>query len=172
MGGPFFMRKFYLDFETRSGADLKEEGADRHLSHPWADVWCMAYALDDGPVEICRAPLFAGFVLSEVYFDPEVKFIAHNAQFEWQVWNKILVKKYGLRPIGIDRFDCTMARGYSMGLPGSLDNMSAALGLQQGKDMAGSRLAVQMASPRTNKDGSVMFDASGNPVWWDDSEKR
>lgn len=170
MGGPFFMRKFYLDFETRSGADLKEEGADRHLSHPWADVWCMAYAVGDNPVQVLPAANIPSLFTASLLID--VQFVAHNAQFEWQVWNKILVKRYGLPPIGIDRFDCTMARGYSMGLPGSLDNMSAALGLQQGKDMAGSRLAVQMASPRTNKEGSVMLDASGNPIWWDDPEKR
>lgn len=164
------MHKFYLDFETRSGADLKEYGADLHLSHPWADVWCMAYAIDEGPVYCVSAGRIFQTLFDKLQ-DLTVKFIAHNAQFEWQVWNKILVKKHGLPPIGIDRFDCTMARGYTMGLPGSLDNMSAALGVEKGKDQAGARLAKQMAAPRTNKDGSVCLDWNGCPVWWDDQDK-
>lgn len=151
---------FFLDFETRSGADLREYGADVHLSHPWAGVWCVGYAIDDGPI-VCVSPNEASDVLEEIA-NGSARIIAHNAQFEWQVWNTIMVK-YGVPPVPISRFVCTMATGYAMALPGSLDGMSAALGIKQGKDLAGGRLAVQMASPRSI--------TNGQPMWWNDAEK-
>lgn len=152
---------FFLDFETRSGADLRDVGVDVHVSHPWADIWFVGYAIDDGPVS-CLTPHAAVFVLNKIA-NGTCRIIAHNAQFEWQVWNTILTKKYGVPPVPISRFICTMATGYAMALPGSLENMSAALGIQNGKDLAGGRLAVQMASPRRIE--------NNQPIWWDDAEK-
>lgn len=40
----------YLDFETRSAADLKRVGAYRYSLHETTQVMCAAYAFDDGPV--------------------------------------------------------------------------------------------------------------------------
>ena len=153
------MSYFYLDFETRSAKDLRDYGADVHLADPHADVWCMGYALDDEKVNVATDESIP-YTLNLWAQRDDTIFIAHNAQFEWQVWNIILTKKYGLPPIGIERFRCTMAAGYAMALPGSLDEMSAALGIEAGKDAAGSRLAVQMAKPRS-WDGPT-------PIWWDD----
>lgn len=154
----------HIDFETRSGADLADFGADVHLSHPWADIWCMAYAVNDGPVGV-TCPGQGDFLpLLKAIGTSPMPVVAHNAQFEWQVWNEILVKKYGAARLPIERFRCTMAAGYAMSLPGKLDDMSAALGIAEGKDMAGARLAVQMSKPRSIGD-------DGAPVWWDDSEK-
>ncbi|HEX8873109.1 MAG TPA: DNA polymerase [Nitrosospira sp.] len=95
---------------------------------------------------------------------PASHWVAHNAQFEWTVINTILARKYGLRPTPIEKFICTMAAGYAMALPGSLDEMSAALGIAEGKDQAGSRLAVQMSKPRRIE--------NGQPIWWDEPEKQ
>lgn len=156
----------YLDFETRSGADLKEVGAHLHVTHPWADVWCIGYAFDDEPVDVVR-PESSGLFLYRVLKENRTVFIAHNAQFEWQVWNEILVL-YGFPAMPIERFRCTMAAGYAMALPGSLDDLSAALGIAEGKDQAGGRLAVQMAKPRD----IVVVDGRETPVWWDTPEKR
>lgn len=153
----------HLDFETRSGADLVEYGADVHLSHPWADIWCLGYAYADYPVCISWPgdPDFLRILRTiEASTAP---IVAHNAQFEWQVWNALLTRKYGVAPLPIERFRCTMAAGYAMALPGSLDNLAGALGLTERKDLAGSRLAVQMSRPRAIVDGV--------PTWWDEPEK-
>lgn len=150
----------YLDFETRSGADLKEVGAHLHVTHPWAGIWCIGYAFDDEPVDVVR-PEAAGMFLHRILAESPT-FIAHNAQFEWQVWNSILTR-YGFPALPIERFRCTMAAGYAMALPGSLDDLSAALGIAEGKDQAGGRLAVQMAKPREIVNES--------PIWWDTPEK-
>lgn len=153
----------FIDFETRSGADLKEVGAHLHVTHAWADIWCIGYAFDDGPVSCIRPYDWTDFYR---YVNGDTVFVAHNAQFEWQVWNEILVL-YGANPLPIERFRCTMAAGYAMALPGSLDDMSAALGIAEGKDQAGNRLAVQMAKPRD----VVVVDGVERPVWWDTPEK-
>lgn len=151
----------HLDFETRSGADLKDFGAHLHVTHEWAAVWCIGYAFDEEPVTVIP-PTEAGLFLYRV-LEEEPLFAAHNAQFEWQVWNHILTR-YGFPKLPIERFRCTMAAGYAMALPGSLDDMSAALGIAEGKDMVGNRLAVQMAKPRAIENGV--------PAWWDTPEKR
>lgn len=154
----------YLDFETRSGADLKEVGAHLHVTHPWAGIWCIGYAFDDGRVSCIRPEDWYDLAR---YVDENTVFVAHNAQFEWQVWNELLVL-YGANPLPIERFRCTMAAGYAMALPGSLDDLSAALGIAEGKDQAGGRLAVQMSKPRE----IVVKDGVETPIWWDTPEKR
>jgi DNA polymerase len=45
------MPVLFRDIETRSTLDLKVVGAWRYAAEPTTGVWCMAYAIDDGPVE-------------------------------------------------------------------------------------------------------------------------
>lgn len=52
----------HLDFETRSGADLKDFGAHLHVTHEWAAVWCIGYAFDEEPVTVIP-PTEAGLFL-------------------------------------------------------------------------------------------------------------
>lgn len=163
------MSYFYLDFETRSDADLHECGADVHLSHPWADVWCCGYALGDGEVHAVTPDAFK--FVAQFITGPNTTIVSHNAQFEWQVWNKVLVPKYGFDPISIEKFVCTMAQGYAMALPGSLDHLSAALGIEQGKDAVGARLSKQMALPRAVTGMNIGGTITQIPVWWDEPEK-
>src|SRR6516225_1334906 len=42
----------HRDFETRSTLDLSETGAWRYAAEPNTGVWCVAYAVDDGPVQL------------------------------------------------------------------------------------------------------------------------
>lgn len=48
----------FLDFETRSRADITKTGAWRYSQDPSTDVLCMAYAIDDGPVQLWVPPQF------------------------------------------------------------------------------------------------------------------
>ena len=57
-----------------------------------------------------------------------------------------------------------MARSRAFGLPGSLENAAAAIGLQEGKDVEGARLMRVMSRPRRTHDGQF--------VWWDDEEEK
>ena len=42
--------KIYLDFETRSRADIKKVGAWKYSLDPSTEILCVAYAIADGPV--------------------------------------------------------------------------------------------------------------------------
>jgi DNA polymerase len=42
----------FRDYETRSTLDLKRVGAWKYATHSTTDVWCCAYAVDDGPVQL------------------------------------------------------------------------------------------------------------------------
>lgn len=157
------MTPIYLDVETRSGLELPDVGADQYLAHPWADIWCLGYAVGDAPVQVVSHPYDVMEVANEIALSGK-RIVAHNAVFEYLVWNYILDPKYFAGPLPPARFECTMAAGYAMSLPGSLDDLSAALGIEAKKDMAGSRLAKQMSKPRR-------IDEAGNPIWWDEPEK-
>lgn len=148
----------FLDFETRSAADLKAVGLANYAAHPTTDVWCVCYAVDDGPVQTWRpgdpVPAWAA--------DAEI--VAHNAAFEAAIWREVLSRRYDWPALSLDRLVCTMARAYAMGLPGSLDGAAGALGLKHRKDKEGHALMLRMARPRS-KVGVIPI------VWWDDAER-
>ncbi len=92
------------------------------------------------------------------------KVVAHNAAFEFEIWNEIMAKRHGWSPLKLTQMTCTMAMAYAMALPGDLDRAAAAVGLEHKKDAAGHRLMLQMCKPReVRPDGTV--------VWWDDEER-
>jgi DNA polymerase len=151
------------DFETRSTADLRAVGLDNYSKDPSTDVWCLAFAFDDEepdlwvPGEDCPPRI-------RQHVEAGGRFVAHNAPFEIQIWAEIMVKRYGWPELKPEQCSCTMARAYSMGLPGSLEKAAAATGISEQKDMAGSRLAIQMASPRRT-------EPNGTVVWWNTPDR-
>jgi DNA polymerase len=163
------MNVLHIDFETRSTVDLKAAGIDNYAKHPTTDVWCMAYAFDDEPVEIIAGDFC---VLQNVLEGGEaLQFVAdggtvaaHKASFELAIWNHICVPRYGWPPLKPKQCRDTMAMVYAMALPGSLDKASAAVGIAQQKDAAGYRLMMQMCRPREVK-------PDGTLVWWSEPDK-
>ncbi len=157
----------HIDFESRSTLDLRVVGLDNYARHPSTDVWCMGYALQDHIGEHAVSlltredfakPNMAG-VIGRILDGGLV--VAHNASFELAIWNHILVPRYGWPELKPEQCICTMALAYSMALPGALENAAAAVGLEMQKDMAGHRLMLQMAKPR-----------SEDPLtWWDDPDR-
>lgn len=158
------MSKLHIDFETRSTADLKKTGVHVYATDPTTDLWCAAYAIDDGPVELwVPGEPCPPAIVDHILFD-DGPVIAHNAPFERNIWRHILTPRYGWLEVPLERWRCTMAMAYAMSLPGSLENAAAAVGLTIAKDMAGHRLMLQMAKPR-RVDGKQI-------TWWDQEEKR
>lgn len=160
------MSTLHIDFETRSAVDLKAAGVEVYSKDPSTDIWCMAYAFGDGPVNLWT-PSTPAIAVSNVkdYVKKGDTVVAHNANFELEIWNNILAPRYGFPPLALEQLDDTMARAYAMALPGSLEMAAAAVGLDVSKDMAGRRLMLQMARPRrVNEDGTF--------VWWDDEDRK
>lgn len=155
-------RVLHADFETLSELDLPTVGLDNYARHPTTDVWCLAYAFDDEEVDLCeffrrpgRCPLA---IWDHVAAGGLV--IAHNAGFEFQIWNQICVPRYGWPKLALSQMRCTMAMANAMALPGSLERAAAAVGIANQKDAAGRRLMLQMCAPKP--DGG----------WWDTPELR
>ena len=98
----------HVDFETRSELDLKEVGLHRYARHPSTDVWCMAWSLGDADPALItlNGAEHCGFI-------PHVKaglpVYAHNAPFELDIWNNIMVPRYGWPELKPEQTFCTMA---------------------------------------------------------------
>ena len=160
------MTTIHFDFETRSTVDLPKTGVHVYASHPDTDVWCMAFAVDDGPIELWTPNCddMVDLYLRELAQRSDVVWMAHNAAFEWAIWNRLMVPRYGFAPLPVERLRCTMAMAYALALPGSLENAAAAVGLDVGKDMDGRALMLRMSRPRG-------FKPTGEPIWWNDADK-
>lgn len=160
------MTPIHIDFETRSNVDLKTATTHAYAVDASTDVWCMAYAIGEGEVNLwTNGEPFPQEILDFAKSGEDYYFIAHNAHFELVIWNELCVRKYGWPPLPVKRTYCTMAMAYAMSLPGSLENSAAATGLEVRKDMEGRRLMIQMASPRR-------VAPNGDFIWWDDETRR
>ena len=167
-----------IDFETRSTVDLKAAGLDNYVKHASTDVWCMGYAFGDEPVEIWTPPAPCPPRIRE-HTEGGGTLCAHNASFEFQVWNGVAAPRYGWPELRLEQLDCTMARAYAMSLPGSLEKAAAAVGIREQKDLAGGRLMMQMARPRSyhgdtgpnSTPNMYADDPQRAPIWWDDADK-
>lgn len=138
----------HIDFETRSAVDLKKTGVYVYAEDPTTDVWCAAYAFDDGPVRL--------WLPEDIRAPTEIKdhvaaggaIYAHNANFERVIWKHVLAPRYVWPEPKIEQWRCTMATAYAMALPGSLDAAAETLQVPHRKDAAGARLMLQLAKPR------------------------
>jgi DNA polymerase len=140
-------------------------GAWRYSEHTSTDVWCCAYAVDDGPIElwIPGDPIPAAFI--EAASNPDWLVAAFNDTFERLIEQHIMAPRYGWPLIPIERHRCLQAAALARALPGSLDGAASALKLEQQKDIAGRRLMLQMArprKPRKNEDPEQIY-------WFNDS---
>jgi len=166
----------HIDFETRSACDLKKAGLANYAKHPTTDVWCMAYAFDNEPVGLLANWDFPFKAQHDVaaHVRRGGIVVAHNAAFELAIWNNVMVPRYGWPELKPEQVRCTMAMAYAMSLPGALENAAAALGLSAQKDMAGSRVMLQLAKPKSIE-YTRSVDGNGDqievPVWHDDPVK-
>lgn len=162
-------RRCHLDFETRSTVDITKVGGASYSMHPTTEILCICFAVNEGPVRLIdrgvieseyREDTDQWAELRELAFDPETIFVAHNAAFEQDVWLNILVPYFRMPVIAIERWECTMAKAYAHGLPGSLENAAKALKLAEQKDMSGKATMMKLSKPRK------LTKSNDNP-WWE-----
>lgn len=155
------MTSLHIDFETRSTVDLRAAGLHVYAADPSTAPWCLAYCFDDSKVWLWLPDDFLDHKMLIAHVSSGGEVVAHNAQFEFAIWNEILHKRYGWPPLRREQMRCTMAQCYAMGLPGALEMAAAALGLKSQKDMDGHATMLRLSRPR-----------STDPVvWWNDSAK-
>jgi DNA polymerase len=157
----------HRDYETRSRAVLKTVGAHRYAADPSTEIFCAAYAADDGPVQLWRPgdPVPTEFI--EAARNPAWTVVAHNDQFETAIEHLVLEPRFSWPLIPIERHRCTMAQSLACGLPARLAAAADALELANRKDRAGERLMHQTSKPRRPRQAE---DPAG-VYWFDDGDR-
>jgi len=148
-----------LDFETRSACDLLKAGAYAYSTHPSTEVMCACWHFRGDPIEKVYA-WQAGFPhlgIDQSEYPQELAdrveageiIEAHNAFFEWCIWNNVWRKVYPQLPkLKLGQIRCSAAKAAAFALPRALDKAISALGLPQKKDMEGSAIMKKLAKPR------------------------
>lgn len=156
------MPNVHLDFETKSTTDLKAQGLYRYCEDQNTDIMCFSYAFGDEAPQRWRPGFPAPDRLLR-HIAGGGRVVAHNAAFERNVWNKVLLPKYGPHwPwLLIEQQDCTMARAAIIGHPQQLDALCNVLQTNNRKDRLGGSLIQKYCKPRR-------ILADGTIVWWDD----
>jgi len=157
----------YRDYETRSTLELGDVGAHVYAAHGSTDVWCCAYAVDDGDVQLWTPGMPAPQEFIEAARNPDWLVSAFNDTFERLIEQHIMAPRYGWPLIPIERHRCTQAAAMSLALPVKLGDAAVALGLEHQKDAAGRRLMKLMARARKPRAGE-----DPNGVYWHDEPER
>lgn len=145
------MKRMNIDIETYSEADLSKSGVYKYVDVPGFEVLLFGYSADGGPVKVIS--LAEGEELPqeirEALLDDTVLKFAFNAQFE-----RVCLGKYLGVHLAPDAWRCTMVASLYLGLPGSLAQVGAVLGVEKKKLETGKDLikffSVPCKSTKTN----------------------
>jgi DNA polymerase len=117
------LRELHFDYETRSPLELSDVGVDVYFSHPQTKILMMAYAFNDGPVEVWEAhkgPFPEQ--LKESFVDKTITKVAWNSSFE----RTGTEKKFGIL-IPFEQWKDPSVGARHMSMPGSLDKVGSIL---------------------------------------------
>lgn len=135
------MKKAWVDFETKSACDLKMHGAYNYAMHGSTEVLCMAWAIEDGEVQLwlpgMPIPDFTGMQIR-----------AHNATFEHLIFDYVMDGPRYKR----EQFYCTAAQARANCLPGSLEDVGRAVSSSMRKDHRGVELVRKCCCPPFNQE--------------------
>jgi len=143
-----FEHELHRDYEDYSVLDIRLTGTQKRARHSSTSVWCMSYAVDDGPAKLWTpgAPCPPEFI--ECARNPKWQAVAHNATHEIGIEREIMTPRFGWPEIPLERQRCTMVEALAMSLPASLEALAKVLMLPEKKDSQGSLLMKKMARPR------------------------
>ena len=148
-------RRLLIDLETYSSADITKTGAFKYAEAPDFEILLLAYAWDDGPVQVIdmtdrepvtdeRTAAKAAALASVVagITDPDTVKVAHNSAFE-----RACLTRYLGRDLPPEEWEDTMILAAMNGLPLSLDAAGAALELRDQKIKEGTALISYFCKP-------------------------
>lgn len=171
-----------VDIETYSDVDIAKAGVYAYAQSPAFEILLIAYRLDDQPVKVLetwpRAWQADRMYLNRMkwargcaeFWDalnsPDVIKYAYNANFE-----RTCLAAWTGHDMPPEQWRCTMVHAATLGLPGSLGAVGAALGLPEDKqkDKAGKALIQYFCKPckptKTNK-GRTRNMPTDDPEKW------
>lgn len=143
------MKEFFFDFETRSRVDLRKVGAVKYATDPSTEATLLTWAIDNAPVRYWRYGQVMHPELVEVMKNPQdYKFIAHNAEFDYLVWNVVFTRQFNFLPeIPIDNLMCTMAMSQRYCSGRGLDQAAQVLKLPVKKHPEGRKIMLKQCKP-------------------------
>lgn len=128
---------------------LKIVGSTAYAEHPSTDVLCLNFDMRDGTGDELWVPHW-GTQPSRLldYVDGGGIIESWNVAFEYYIWNKVCVPKYGWPPLKLRQLRCAMAKSRAFGYPGKLEIAGPAMHLTHQKDPEGKRLLTKFSVPR------------------------
>lgn len=150
----------WLDFETRSHCDLPRHGAYTYARHPSTQVLCMAWAIDDGEVELWTPEQPFPQAVRDAIQNMEV-IRAHNAAFERLIFWYVLCPDFDVPEPTLEQFYCTAAQARANCAPGSLEDVGRFAGAAMKKDHRGAALVRKCCVPpfkHTEQDLADLFE--------------
>ncbi|WP_416353909.1 DNA polymerase [Agrilactobacillus fermenti] len=145
------METLNIDIETYSDEDLPNVGVYKYTDSPNFEILLFAYAIDHGKVtcvDLTENELPEDLLVALT--DPEVIKIAFNAQFERVALTHYLRRLNRLEKdqwLDARQWHDTMVEANELGLPASLKQAAAYLGVPQQKDTRGVRLINFFSKP-------------------------
>jgi DNA polymerase len=157
----------HRDVECKSPVLLKSVGSHRYAADPRTDVICVAYAVDDEPVQLWKPGEPVPLEFYKAANNQNWVVAAHNNAFEASVEQHILAPRHDFPLIPAERHCCTMTMALALGLPAKLAALADALELANRKDAAGERLMHQMSRPRKPRED----EGAAGILYFDDDER-
>lgn len=161
------MQDARIDFETRSSADIKEDGGYLYAEDAHFLPLIATYKIGDGArkrwawPDPCPEDLAAHTRAGGTVW-------AFNAGFERRCFKWL--HKHAAWPLPrLEQFKCSQATARALALPGSLENLAPALSMDIAKDAEGKRLISKFSIPRWRPDGTPVFNEIADHP--DDAEK-
>ena len=161
------MKRLYIDLETYSPEPIAKSGLYRYAMSPEFQILLLAYAKDDDPVvciDLAQGEAIPQWLINDL-FDEKVIKVAHNATFE-RVCLSVHLWQTGSRQKGsflpADSWYCTMVQASRCGLPMSLKEAGAALGLEQQKMTEGKALIKLFCTPKDKKADGIFQEGDRN----------
>ena len=162
------MTTLWLDLETYSECDLKTAGTHRYAEHPSTEIIVAQWAVDGAEplVADCTHPDSAPLIergLVPLLDDPNVTVVAHNSMFDRTVLGHV----WNIRP-AVGRWQDTMVKALSHGLPGGLDKIGQIVGLPSdlAKDKRGRELVYLFCKPRPTNSTLRRATRETHPEQW------
>lgn len=118
------MKTLSIDLETYSEVDIKTAGACAYVNHPSFEILLFACAYDDEPVfvlDLTKMDVLPDQLKKDI-FDPSITKMAFNANFE-----RTCLTKFFQKAMPAEQWNCTAVHALTLGMPGSLAEVSSVL---------------------------------------------
>jgi DNA polymerase len=134
---------FFLDLETQSPLDIRKVGAPVY-ARSVESVICMAYALNDGPVQLWTP---GSHDARQILLQHRGLFVAHNVEFE--AW---VIREFWGIDLPPERWIDSAAVARWNNLPGKLEEVGKFYGFEKGDASAMLRICKPRRPSKTNPD--------------------